>query len=234
MSADGGQPARQMVLELAARQRVARGAAADRRRPPRASRDQRRCLRRKCSASIRLPSAVASPATVMLLCILDRPLCSARSAGRTAACRLTAASRAATPDARAAFRAAAGLPLARSMRRDRARSASKIRDLLGANSRVVDVEVGLVVEAERAVVEIGRADRDQQLVDDHHLAVVHRRLVLVDLGAGPSSSPQLRARRARARFRCRCAGPGMMMRTLDAALDAPRPARAASSSSGTK
>lgn len=49
---------------------------------------------------------------------------------------------------------------------------------------VVDVEVGLVVEAEGAVVEVGRADRDQQLVHDHDLAVVHGGLVLMDLRAG--------------------------------------------------
>ncbi|MBA3597240.1 MAG: hypothetical protein H0W40_07670 [Methylibium sp.] len=35
--------------------------------------------------------------------------------------------------------------------------------------RVVDVQIGLVIDAERAVVEIGRADRDPQPIHHHHL-----------------------------------------------------------------
>src|SRR5450631_73742 len=46
---------------------------------------------------------------------------------------------------------------------------------------VQQVQVHLVVEAKRATVEVGRADRAPQSVHDHHLAVKHRGLILEDL-----------------------------------------------------
>ena len=42
------------------------------------------------------------------------------------------------------------------------------------------VEIRFVIEPERAVVEIRRADRDPAVVDDHDFAVKHGRLVFVD------------------------------------------------------
>src|SRR4051794_4942551 len=43
--------------------------------------------------------------------------------------------------------------------------------------------VDLVVQAERAVVEVGAAEHAPRRVDDQHLGVVHRREVFVDLNA---------------------------------------------------
>ena len=54
--------------------------------------------------------------------------------------------------------------------------------LLARELLVDDVETCLVVQAERPVVEIGRAYRNQQIVDDKDLGVEHRRLILVHLG----------------------------------------------------
>ena len=67
--------------------------------------------------------------------------------------------------------------------RERSTSASKARVSRAAKSAADDVEVRLVVEAKGAVVEIRRADRSPQAVDDHRFAVIHRRLELEDAHA---------------------------------------------------
>src|SRR4051812_20863289 len=50
-------------------------------------------------------------------------------------------------------------------------------------------EIHLVVEPERAVVEVGRPHHAPKPVDDEHLGVDHGRLVLVDLRAGGEQRP---------------------------------------------
>jgi uncharacterized protein (TIGR02284 family) len=71
----------------------------------------------------------------------------------------------------------------------------------GGESLVVDIEVGLVVQAERAVVEVGRAHRHQQAIDHEDLAMEHRRLVFVDLCTGFQQRPPAGARRTAHRLR---------------------------------
>ena len=61
--------------------------------------------------------------------------------------------------------------------------------------RVEHREVHLIVQAEGAVVEVGRADDAPEPVDDEHLGVDHRRLVLVDLGARGEQPPVAAAAR---------------------------------------
>ena len=99
------------------------------------------------------------------------------------------------------------------MRRDFARSRSKTATCASREFRVVDVEVRLVVQPERAHVEVRRADRDQQSVDDHDLAVEHRRLVLVDLRTRCEKRAPTRAR-GRRTTSVSMIGPGRIMRTL--------------------
>src|SRR5512132_2784119 len=48
---------------------------------------------------------------------------------------------------------------------------------VGGELLVEDVEVHLVVELERATVEVGGTDRCEGVVDDQHFAVQHRRLI---------------------------------------------------------
>ena len=55
--------------------------------------------------------------------------------------------------------------------------------LLCSERRIQHVEIGFVVDAERTAVEVGRADRGPQAIDNHHFAVVHGRLVLVNFNA---------------------------------------------------
>ena len=45
------------------------------------------------------------------------------------------------------------------------------------------VEVGFIIQAKRAIVKIRGSNRRPAFVHDHHLAVVHRGLELVDLDA---------------------------------------------------
>src|SRR6266513_2894644 len=55
------------------------------------------------------------------------------------------------------------------------------RDLPFGELAAVNVEVSLVVEPERAIVEVGRPDRQPDAVDHQDLAVEHRRLEFIDL-----------------------------------------------------
>src|SRR5919201_4259291 len=54
----------------------------------------------------------------------------------------------------------------------------------GGEAAVEEREIQLVVEGERAVVEVGAADAHPLTVHDHRLRVEQRRPVLVDLRAG--------------------------------------------------
>ena len=97
---------------------------------------------------------------------------------------------------------------------ERDRSCSNTFTCSAANFSSSRFEVGLVVEAERPVVEVGRADRDEPAVDHQHLAVEHRRLVFGDLHARLEQRPPVgRARRARTTLESMI-GPG----TIDAHL----------------
>ena len=57
-------------------------------------------------------------------------------------------------------------------------------NLLGGKGVVVNVQVCIGVQTEGSIVEVGRSDRHPNVVDDHLLAVVHGRLILVDFHAG--------------------------------------------------
>src|ERR1700674_632144 len=72
----------------------------------------------------------------------------------------------------------------------------EVGDLAQRELAVVDVQVRLVVQAEGAAVEIRRAHGSPQAVDHQHLAVVHRGLELVDLGARLQDRAPQRARGA--------------------------------------
>src|SRR5690349_14947706 len=73
-------------------------------------------------------------------------------------------------------------------------------DLPARECGIIDIEIGLVVDRERAAVEIGRADGYPQAIDDEHLAMEHRRLVLGDFNTGTQEVAPARARRAPDRF----------------------------------
>src|SRR5881394_26895 len=49
--------------------------------------------------------------------------------------------------------------------------------LLGGEFGGVNVQVGFVVQPERPIVEVGRADGHPHVIDDHHFAVIHGWLV---------------------------------------------------------
>ena len=82
--------------------------------------------------------------------------------------------------------------------------ALKHRHLFARESDVVHVEIRLVVQAERTVVEVGRADRHQHLVHHHDLAMEHGRMVLVDLDARPPTARPISRATPAARSRNRC------------------------------
>ena len=71
------------------------------------------------------------------------------------------------------------------IRSETARSRSNCSVSSPAKAVRADAQRRLVVELERAVVEVRRADRRPAAVDGHRLGVQHRRLVLVDLDARP-------------------------------------------------
>ena len=73
---------------------------------------------------------------------------------------------------------------------------------------VVEADVGLFIVGERAIVEVRRADRRPELVDDHRLVVQHRPVVLQDLDAGRQQAAENgRCSAAPASCRCGCRTP---------------------------
>ena len=65
-----------------------------------------------------------------------------------------------------------------------------VRVHLRAQRRIEEHEVRLVVEGERPVVEVHRADRAPEAVHDERLRVHHRRLILVDADRRRAAAPR--------------------------------------------
>ena len=99
---------------------------------------------------------------------------------------------------------------------------------------VVDEEVDLLVQVEGSLVEVRRAHRGEDAVDDHRLEVEHRGLVLEDLHASLEEGAERRAAGGFVAGNCRlCSSEGTITRTSTPLFTAAtRSADAASS--GTK
>ena len=66
-------------------------------------------------------------------------------------------------------------------------SVSKSAGQLAASSAIGDADREFVVQLERTIAEVGRADDAEHAVDDHRLGVHHGRLVFEHLDALSSS-----------------------------------------------